>query len=392
MKLSGIMKPLSTLLFYLPFTWMLYCLFTQGKEMYIVLGVAFIVFMLMYFLRKHDTKAIRIILCILLLLTLSFVEIGFFLLPVPVYILWMIFGIASLVDIAKETHFMEKSNEFYSVLFIILYAAVYAYEKANMYIAFVFFALYVIAKHIQNVSLRNEQQLDIISNYSVIDRTQMQSNSNKASIKTGLIMLVICIAIGLAGKLSVFDGFNHGVRNAVKTVVSYVANFDKEKQETTTEKGDEELPQVEMGIDESPVHPFWKVLGIVGTIAVTIYLIFLIVDKIITIRKNRVYMPDLGTEVKIVKKEEKEEKTRKSTKPEDFSYRKAIRRMYRNKIKKGRGKRNDDLMSKTPEEQRNKKISEGYEVSTDFVEIYERARYSDETITKNDVKDMQNMR
>lgn len=392
MKLSGIMKPLSTLLFYLPFTWMLYCLFTQGKEMYIVLGVAFIVFMLMYFLRKHDTKAIRIILCILLLLTLSFVEIGFFLLPVPVYILWMIFGIASLVDIAKETHFMEKSNEFYSVLFVILYAAVYAYEKANMYIAFGFFALYVIAKHIQNVSLRNEQQLDIISNYSVIDRTQMQSNSNKASIKTGLIMLVICIAIGLAGKLSVFDGFNHGVRNAVKTVVSYVANFDKEKQETTTEKGDEELPQVEMGIDESPVHPFWKVLGIVGTIAVTIYLIFLIVDKIITIRKNRVYMPDLGTEVKIVKKEEKEEKTRKSTKPEDFSYRKAIRRMYRNKIKKGRGKRNDDLMSKTPEEQRNKKISEGYEVSTDFVEMYERARYSDETITKNDVKDMQNMR
>lgn len=391
MKLSTVMKPLSVLLFYLPFTWMLYSLFTQGKDLYIVLGIAFIMFMLMYFLRKHDTKAIRIFLCILLLLTLSFVEVGFFLLPVPVYILWMIFGIASLVDIAKETHFMEKSNEFYSVLFVILYTVVYSYEKANMYIAFGFFALYVIAKHIQNVSLRNEQQLDIISNYSVIDRTQMQSNSNKASIKTGLIMLLVCISIGLIGKISVFDGFNHGVRNAVKTVVNYVAHFDK-KEEAEQPEGDMDMIEVEMGVDETPVHSFWKVLGIVGTIATIIYLIFLIVDKIITIRKNRVYMPDLGTEVRIIKEEEKEEKIKKAGKPEDFSYRKAMRRMYRNKIKKGRGKRNDDLMSKTPEEQRNKKISEGYEVSTDFVEMYERARYSDEAITKKDVKDMQNMR
>ena len=302
MKLSTVMKPLSVLLFYLPFTWMLYSLFTQGKDLYIVLGIAFIMFMLMYFLRKHDTKAIRIILCILLLLTLSFVEVGFFLLPVPVYILWMIFGIASLVDIAKETHFMEKSNEFYSVLFVILYTVVYSYEKANMYIAFGFFALYVIAKHIQNVSLRNEQQLDIISNYSVIDRTQMQSNSNKASIKTGLIMLLVCISIGLIGKISVFDGFNHGVRNAVKTVVNYVAHFDK-KEEAEQPEGDMDMIEVEMGVDETPVHPFWKVLGIVGTIATIIYLIFLIVDKIITIRKNSVYMPDLGTEVRIIKEE-----------------------------------------------------------------------------------------
>lgn len=392
MKLSTVMKPLSVLLFYLPFTWMLYSLFTQGKNMYVVLGIAFIVFMLVYFIRKHDTKAIRVILCIMVILALSFVEYGFFLLPVPVYIFWMIFGIASLVDIAKEMHFMEKSNEFYSVLFIVMYTLVFTFEKADTYIAFALFALYVIAKHIQNVCLRNEHQLEIISNYSVIDRTQMQSNSNKSSIKTGLIMLLICISIGLIGKLSVFDGFNNGVRNVVKNVVNYVAHFDKGKEEVTPEIGDEELPQVEMGVDETPVHPFWKVLGIIGTIVVIIYLIFLIVDKIITIRKNRVYMPDLGTEVKLVKQEEKEEKTKKSTKPEDFSYRKAIRRMYRNKIKKGRGKRNDDLMSKTPEEQRNKKISEGYEVSTDFVEMYERARYSDEAITKKDVKDMQNMR
>ena len=49
MKLSTVMKPLSVLLFYLPFTWMLYSLFTQGKDLYIVLGIAFIMFMLMYF-------------------------------------------------------------------------------------------------------------------------------------------------------------------------------------------------------------------------------------------------------------------------------------------------------------------------------------------------------
>lgn len=391
MKLSTVMKPLSVLLFYLPFTWMLYSLFTQGKDLYIVLGIAFIMFMLMYFLRKHETKAVRIFLCILLILALSFVEVGFFLLPIPVYIFWMIFGIVSLVDIAKETYFMEKTNEFYSVLYIILYAVVYSFEKVNMYIAFCFFAVYVIAKHIQNVSLRNEQQLDIISNYSVIDRTQMQSGSNKSSIKTGLIMIVLCTLIGFVGKLSVFDGFNHGVRNIIKSVVNYVAHFD-EKGEVEEPEGDMDMPEVEMGVDETPVHPFWKVLGIVGTIATIIYLIFLIVDKIITIRKNRVYMPDLGTEVRIIKEEEKEEKIKKAGKPEDFSYRKAMRRLYRNKIKKGRGKRNDDLMSKTPEEQRSKKISEGYEVSQDFVSMYERARYSDEIITKKDVKDMQNMR
>lgn len=103
-------------------------------------------------------------------------------------------------------------------------------------------------------------------------------------------------------------------------------------------------------------------------------------------------MPDLGTEVKIAKQEEKEEKIEKPVKVQDYSHRKAIRRIYKNKIKKGRGKRNDDLMSKTPEEQRNKKLQEGYDVSGEFVAMYERARYSRDIITKQDVKDMQNLR
>ena len=73
------------------------------------------------------------------------------------------------------------------------------------------------------------------------------------------------------------------------------------------------------------------------------------------------------------------------------SYRKAIRRIYKVRIKKGRGRRNDDLVSKTPHEQRNKKISEGYEVSRDFVEMYEKARYGRDNVTKDDVRNMHNL-
>lgn len=394
MKLSKIMKPLSMILFYMPFTWMLFCLFSQYRNLYITLGTAFATFLLTFFIRKNDTKAVRIILMVLVILGLSFVEYGFFVMPIPVYVIWMIFCIANLVDISKETEFLLQSNGFYSVLFVILYTVDFAYEKADMYIAFALFAVFIIAKHLQNVAVRNEKQLDIISNYSVIDREQMQRTSSITSLRTGLVLLLICVVIGFFGKLSTFDGINNGVRNVVKTVVNYVHDFDadKEEEEAILDDDDNPFPEVEMGIDESPVHPIWRVLGIVGTIVVFFYFIFLVVDKIITIRKNRVYMPDLGTEVKIVREEEKEEKIEKPVKAEDYSHRKAIRRIYKNIIKKGRGKRNDDLMSKTPAEQRDKKLKEGYDVSDEFVAMYERARYSKDVITKQDVKDMHNLK
>jgi hypothetical protein len=101
-------------------------------------------------------------------------------------------------------------------------------------------------------------------------------------------------------------------------------------------------------------------------------------------------MPDLGKEEDIVKrkKEAKERKLRAI----DMGNRKSIRRMYRNSVLKGRGKRNDDLVSKTPYEHRAKRQSEGVEISKDFVNMYEKARYGNETITKADVKNMHNLR
>ena len=71
-----------------------------------------------------------------------------------------------------------------------------------------------------------------------------------------------------------------------------------------------------------------------------------------------------------------------------YNNRTAIRKIYKKRIKGKRFGRRDDLNNCTPMEQMNKSNMDGNEISNEFVEMYEKARYSNDEITKNDVKNM----
>ena len=198
-------------------------------------------------------------------------------------------------------------------------------------------------------------------------------------------MFCVC----LIGKIPFFRIISNKIFKIFNRTFDIVKSF--KTGQVTYPEDDGDIPGGTIEVNEepvTPVHPAWRIIGIVGFTLIMLYLIFLIVDRIRTSIKNRVYMPDLDvkTEVKQIKEEKKLKKRERTD-----SYRKAIRRIYKVRIKKGRGRRNDDLVSKTPHEQRSKKISEGYEVSRDFVEMYEKARYGRDNVTKDDVRNMHNL-
>lgn len=88
--------------------------------------------------------------------------------------------------------------------------------------------------------------------------------------------------------------------------------------ETTYPSDDVDIPEENIEVNEepvTPVHPAWRIIGIVGFTLIMLYLIFLIVDRIRTSIKNRVYMPDLDvkTEVKQIKEKKKLKKEREQT-------------------------------------------------------------------------------
>ena len=65
--------------------------------------------------------------------------------------------------------------------------------------------------------------------------------------------------------------------------------------EATYPSDDVGIPEENIEVNEepvTPVHPAWRIIGIVGFTLIMLYLIFLIVDRIRTSIKNRVYMPE----------------------------------------------------------------------------------------------------
>lgn len=72
-------------------------------------------------------------------------------------------------------------------------------------------------------------------------------------------------------------------------------------------------------------------------------------------------------------------------KEEDYSFRASIRKIYKKSIRGKNKFKRVDLECRTPDEHKDIRCGEGYNVTDKFVEMYERARYSNAVLNREDV-------
>lgn len=389
MKLSNITKPVTGLLFWSMLTYILYSFADSSWNLGITMGVAMLIFMLCYMIRMMQNKTAKFFLHFIVATAFGLAEFGMILYRAPLFIMWIIFIILSIAASFSDKDFISNMNGAYIFISVVAFIIAFAHGTTDMLALYFMEATFIMLHYMQQTAIRQEENIKIMSSYSVMNEKELYSESSKVTFVTHIILYVICLLIGLIGKIPFFRIISNKIFKIFNRAFDIVKSFKTGEVTYPADDGDISGDTIEVNEEPiTPVHPAWRIIGIVGFTLIMIYLIFLIVDRIRTARKNRVYMPDLDvkTEVKQIKEKKKLKKRERTD-----SYRKAIRRIYKVRIKKGRGKRNDDLISKTPHEQRSKKVSEGYEVSKDFVEMYEKARYGQDKVTKDDVKNMHNL-
>lgn len=389
MKLSNITKPVTGLLFWSMLTYILYSFADSSWNLGITMGVAMLIFMLCYMIRMMQNKTAKFFLHFIVATAFGLAEFGMILYRAPLFIMWIIFIILSIAASFSDKDFISNMNGAYIFISVVAFIIAFAHGTTDMLALYFMEATFIMLHYMQQTAIRQEENIKIMSSYSVMNEKELYSESSKVTFVSHVILYVICLLIGLIGKIPFFRIISNKIFKIFNRAFDIVKSFKTGEVTYPADDGDISGDTIEVNEEPiTPVHPAWRIIGIVGFTLIMIYLIFLIVDRIRTARKNRVYMPDLDvkTEVKQIKEEKKLKKRERTD-----SYRKAIRRIYKVRIKKGRGKRNDDLISKTPHEQRSKKVSEGYEVSKDFVEMYEKARYGQDKVTKDDVKNMHNL-
>lgn len=389
MKLSNITKPVTGLLFWSMLTYILYSFADSSWNLGITMGVAMLIFMLCYMIRMMQNKTAKFFLHFIVATAFGLAEFGMILYRAPLFIMWIIFIILSIAASFSDKDFISNMNGAYIFISVVAFIIAFAHGTTDMLALYFMEATFIMLHYMQQTAIRQEENIKIMSSYSVMNEKELYSESSKVTFVSHVILYVICLLIGLIGKIPFFRIISNKIFKIFNRAFDIVKSFKTGEVTYPADDGDISGDTIEVNEEPiTPVHPAWRIIGIVGFTLIMIYLIFLIVDRIRTARKNRVYMPDLDvkTEVKQIKEKKKLKKRERTD-----SYRKAIRRIYKVRIKKGRGKRNDDLISKTPHEQRSKKVSEGYEVSKDFVEMYEKARYGQDKVTKDDVKNMHNL-
>lgn len=392
MKLSSIFKPLTSIIFWWIFAWSVHTIYTGGKAVYEPLIVMFIVWSLCQIIRKKAPKVLNVIFHITMLGVIGSIQFFFDAMTIPMLVLMIIHVVMSFAARTSGLQFMDKGTGGHLTVVILLYFVTFVIGKTDMLIFYFAFVIYFVLQFVQNVIIKNEEHIDIISEYSVMDVHDVRYNSNKMTLITGAIIAVVCTGLGFLGRLDILKALMNKIKSGFLGFLNKVGintDFREPISEMPPPSGD--VPPPTFGEPEvTDHHPAWTVIGIVLTILIFIYIIDSIVRLIIRHRKSIVYMPDLGKEEDIAKrKKEAKERKRRAV---DFGNRKSIRRIYRNSVLKGRGKRNDDLVSKTPYEHRAKRQSEGVEISKEFVNMYEKARYGNEDITRADVKSMHNLR
>lgn len=317
----------------------------------------------------------------------------------------LFFGLAiiilSLMSTWAESEFMEKPHGFGQFVLFVVYFVGTIMEYPGLVFHFIMFVAYTFLIFLERNIKENEDYIHGVSYTSVMDIKKMHVVSNMVTFIISLGMLTVCVIVSMLGQLGPVRALSAFLTSKLKNVLGFLKQIDIDFWANTRDpQNGNKLPDADkdpfqgnanMNGDISELNDtlldkvvFW--ILIIITIIALFVIIFLIFRKLY--KKYLLSQKD-GVEENqtIITKAKKARKENLKKTDASYSNRKAVRKLYKKQVK-GKSGRREDFVNFTPREQVDKSRLEGNEIKEEILGIYEKARYSKEEITKEDVKNM----
>lgn len=398
MKISTIVRFLSQLAFWyggiMFYTWFI----TLNEDCWMLLAVCICALIATNLARKFKNKAF-----IFLVHALSAGLLGVFIVTdlISRYtgIFLAVIVILSMIARYAESSFMDKGHSFGMFLLVAMYLVGSVMNYKYMWLQFALIVVYAVTMFLERNVSKNEEYIDGLSYTSVVDEDKMQAITNLMSLSFTLIITFVTVAFSLMAKIPPLAALSHLIKTKAQGGLSFLQRVNIKNpvsDENITEEGnvleDGTLVDVPEGTPQG-IIPETLFDRVVSWLLIVLFIVCLIVAiyNIIRYVYNhylKLYRMGLIDEEQVSLKKKKHVRKADSSKTDiSYSNRKALRKIYKKRIK-GKSGRREDFYCRTPYEQRSKSLAEGNAVSEEFVKLYEKARYSSQVITKDDVKRM----
>ena len=315
---------------------------------------------------------------------------------IPVMLFGMGIVVISFIARLAESTSLDRGNGFGCVVLLIIYFVGSIMEYNMMWVHFGIMVAYVFLVFAESNIKQGEEYLEKVSYHSAVNTKKMSKVSYGVIMVITLGMLVVCLSIALLGMLEPLAMFSAFLCSKWRLLFRFLKRFKYEENEGETPNDENPFvpPEGETPQDEGKAQDIVIntediiAAAFVFTVVITCFLIviYVIIKKIY--KSYMQYQNEDIVEEHVNLKKNKKQNINTAKLDKSYNNRTAIRKIYKKRIKGKRFGRRDDLNNCTPMEQMNKSNMDGNEISNEFVEMYEKARYSNDEITKNDVKNM----
>lgn len=303
--------------------------------------------------------------------------------------------IMSFITKRAKKNYMNRAHAFQQFVIIVFYLLAAVAEYKHIYIMYAALFLYTFI-HLMQLSVeRNEEYVGIAMKTSTTESDRFARTGDLISILVIAVMMLLCALLSLLGKAAPFAAISAGIKskfiflyNAIKNIAFTEGSVSSVKEEVTTAY----FEQTTAGYDESIFNSEDTTAGTIRLIVIMVIIVVLLDLYIYRWVKHRKPKNTQEEEISVhIQKEKKPKKVNPRKTDPSYGNRKAARRLYKKRVKGGKSGQRQDLETRTPYEQRTKANENGIDISGEFVDMYERARYSNQKVTKEDVKKMQNL-
>lgn len=328
---------------------------------------------------------------------------GFFIVTnlIPTVTIFFAIGLVvlSLIAAWAEVDFMDRPHGFGQFVLLATYivGAIINYDK--LWLHFILFVMYVFLVFAELNVRNSEEYIHGVSYTSVMDIKKMHNVSNTITMGISFVIIILSVAFAMLGKISPVASLGNFIFSKLRYLLSFLKKFNinlgglNEIDNNSSSDNDDDsfLMGGENGVTQEklPVTTTDKVVVIILVIVTVICALVGIYLMMRGLYKKYLMSQRDGVDEKRIAIAKTKKKKKEDPKKSDASYsnRKAVRKIYKKRVK-GKSGRRDDFVNITPEEQVNKSRSEGNNISDEVLNIYEKARYSKESISKEDVKRM----
>lgn len=387
---------ISQVLFQVVFYSGMLCLINTG-DVVSLKGIVFIIpfCILITIIRRYCDKLWRFLLAILMICVVGIVLNQILLADAVVsFILLFITFLGFIIRIKASAKIFEHPDavpfSVMAIIYVIMEFAGYTQARQIVFISvFLYILLFLLDRNIQRIQ-------------EYIERRRQTTIMAEAKMKKVFCSQLALYITGLALIIILFTAISF--RGVYESIVSYQLEITDMKGEANPNEFGQEDIGVNFGeiagIDEDKGEPsvifiiLEKIMSIimcillVAALAVSLFIILRVIYNGFYGRRNNKEKEVLFASVE-TREYIKKRKSKKKDSEKVKDLRKLLRKLYRKQMAgfwKDTG-RSPEVT--TPSEQRNLKNAKGEEVSEEVVELYERARYSNHDITKEDIIRMQ---